>query len=147
TPRGQWDRFAPYIRPERRARVAWESRLVAALIVVVVGVGPRVIPGLGHALLAWPFMHVLLGVFLMPEHTGLAHDGSQLRRTRTIYTSALVRFWMWNMPYHAEHHAHPAIPFHALPALHRELAPALCNVSRGYLGFHREALRRALRGR
>ena len=28
---------------------------------------------------------------------------------------------MWNMPYHAEHHAYPSVPFHALPQLHKAL--------------------------
>ena len=96
-------------------------------------------------MLAWPIAHVLLGLFLMPEHTGLPNTGTQIERTRTIRSNALVRWWMWNMPYHAEHHAHPAVPFHALGQLHLRLALKLVNVTPGYLAFHREALTRAAR--
>ena len=34
-------------------------------------------------------------------------------------------FLAWNMPYHAEHHAFPAVPFHNLPAVNRLIAPRL----------------------
>ena len=95
-------------------------------------------------LLAWPISHLLLGLYLMTEHTGLAHQGSQIERTRTVKSNAWVRWWMWNMPYHAEHHAHPGVPFHALSILHARYAGRLANLSRGYLAFHAEALRRAV---
>ncbi len=140
-----WARLFPFIREDRRRRVAWESRLVIALLAAAFVLAPRVVPGLGYALLAWPLAHLLLGVYLMPEHTGLGGAGSQLQRTRTIRSNALVRWLMWNMPYHAEHHAHPGVPFHSLPALHRLLAPALIHVEPGYIAFHLRAIRIALR--
>jgi fatty acid desaturase len=33
------------------------------------------------------------------------------------------RFVYWNMNYHVEHHMFPMVPYHALPALHREMLP------------------------
>ena len=138
-----WGRF-PYVRPDRRRRVSWESRGFVALLATA-AYGALTIPGALAVLVAWPIAHVALGLFLMPEHTGLPHTGTQIERTRTIRSNALVRWWMWNMPYHAEHHAHPAVPFHALGQLHRRLQPELVNVTPGYAAFHREALRRAVR--
>jgi fatty acid desaturase len=139
-----WGRF-PYVRPDRRRRVSWESRGFAVLFAAA-AYGAATIPGALAVVVAWPIAHVLLGIFLMPEHTGLPHTGTQIERTRTIRCNALVRWWMWNMPYHAEHHAHPAVPFHALGRLHRRLSPKLVNVTPGYLAYHREALNRAVRG-
>jgi fatty acid desaturase len=52
----------------------------------------------------------------------------------------LIRWLFWNMPYHAEHHAYPAIPWHALPQLHALLAPELKQEQKGYLAFHRSVL-------
>jgi fatty acid desaturase len=140
-----WERFYPYVRRDRRRRLAWESRAFAVLLAAVAYAAVS-LPGALAVLVAWPVAHLLLGLFLMPEHTGLPHTGSQLERTRTIRSNALVRWWMWNMPYHAEHHANPVVPFHALPRLHRSLEPELVNLTPGYLAFHREALRRAVRG-
>jgi fatty acid desaturase len=37
------------------------------------------------------------------------------------------------MPYHAEHHAYPGVPFHALPRLHERVQDRLANVEPGYL--------------
>ena len=44
---------------------------------------------------------------------------------------------MWNMPYRIEHHAVPAAPFHALPALHPGFADAPQARTPGYIAFHR----------
>jgi fatty acid desaturase len=49
-----------------------------------------------------------------------------------------VRFLAWNMPFHTEHHANPAVPFHALPELHRRERAKLRAVAPGYVAFHRE---------
>ncbi|MCA9635476.1 MAG: fatty acid desaturase [Myxococcales bacterium] len=142
-----WEKVFPYVRPRMRRRVAWECRLVLAFLVGGVWAGLTYVPGFAYLLVAWPIAHVLMGFYLMAEHTGLANEGSQLHRTRTIESNAAVRWLMWNMPYHAEHHAYPAVPFHQVPALHRRLQPALENTVRGYLAFHAEALRRAFGGR
>jgi fatty acid desaturase len=48
------------------------------------------------------------------------------------------------MPYHAEHHAYPAVPFHALPALHTELREELRNRDLGYSAFHLKVLSRQI---
>lgn len=145
-PSGLWRRLFPYVRAAQARRVAWESRLVLALLVGAVWAGWTLVPGFWALLLAWPIGHVFLGLYLLPEHTGLPEDGSQIHRTRTLVSSPLLRWWMWNMPYHAEHHAYPAVPFHALPELHRALAPELEHVLGGYLQFHAQALLRSLRG-
>lgn len=133
----------PFVRPTRQPRLAWESRVVVLVLAGGVIAGLRLIPHFATLLLAWPIAHLVLGFYLMPEHTGLPHDGSQAHRTRTIVSNAVVRWMMWNMPLHAAHHVHPAVPFHAVPRAHELLAPRLEHESRGYLAFHREALARA----
>ena len=53
------------------------------------------------------------------------------------------------MPDHAEHHAYPTPPFHALPAAHRALAAPIAVQAPGYIAAHREivgAFRRSHRG-
>jgi fatty acid desaturase len=75
---------------------------------------------------------LFLRPYLLAEHTGCAHTPNMLENTRTTYTNAFVRFFAWNMPFHVEHHAYPAVPFHALPRLNALLAPHLRNVERGY---------------
>jgi fatty acid desaturase len=142
----QWEKLFPFVRVDRRRRVQWESRLVLVLWGALLLGGLGFVPGFGHVLLAWPIAHLLLGLFVMPEHTGLPLEGSQLQRTRTIRSNALVHFLMWNMSYHAEHHAYPAVAFHGLPELHRALGPEVAHVLPGYLAFHLLALRHALFG-
>ncbi|MBM4364416.1 MAG: fatty acid desaturase, partial [Deltaproteobacteria bacterium] len=141
----QWEKIFPFVRPDHRRRVQWESRLAIALWSAIFHFGSRDVPGFENALLAWPIAHVWMGLFVTAEHSGRAIEGTQLERTRTTRSNALVRFHMWNMNYRAEHHAFPAVPGHALPELHRALGDGV-HVTGGYLAFHAEALRRSLRG-
>ena len=64
--------------------------------------------------------------------------------SRTTRSNALVRAALWNMNWHTEHHAFPAVPFHALPELGRVLGEQVLHRSPSYAAFHREALRRSL---
>jgi len=74
--------------------------------------------------------------YLLAEHTGCAHVADMLVNSRTTMTNSVVRFITWNMPFHAEHHALPAVPFFRLPILHANLRDDLGVVEDGYLGFH-----------
>lgn len=68
---------------------------------------------------------VLHQVQNITEHTGLTHEPDTVHNTRTIRTWAVLRWMAWNMQYHTAHHTYPAVPFHKLPALHRELVQHL----------------------
>lgn len=84
----------------------------------------------------------LLRAILLAEHTGCSESDDALANTRTTHTVWPVRFLMWEMPYHAEHHRYPAIPFFALQRAHAALGPQLEHVARdGYLGVNRALLR------
>ena len=71
-------------------------------------------------------------VIRVADHTGCV-EGPDLRRyARTVMTDPLTRFLCWNMPYHCEHLLAPAVPFHALPAFHRDIGDQLNPVDKGY---------------
>lgn len=79
----------------------------------------------------------LLRAILLAEHTGCSHTPDGFTNTRTTHTFFFVRFLMWEMPYHAEHHLHPALPFFSLAEAHASLGPRLEYVERrGYLAFN-----------
>ena len=64
------------------------------------------------ALLGQPFLRL----YLLAEHGCCAFVANMFENSRTTFTGPLVRFLAWNMPYHAEHHAFPTVPFYRLPA-------------------------------
>jgi fatty acid desaturase len=65
---------------------------------------------------------LLLRMMETCQHGGFHEDVIDHRlNTRTFYTNPIFRFLYWNMNYHMEHHMFPMIPFHALPALHKEI--------------------------
>ncbi|MBW4630919.1 MAG: fatty acid desaturase family protein [Iphinoe sp. HA4291-MV1] len=75
----------------------------------------------------------ILRFILLAEHTGCTLDANLLTNTRTTLTLLPVRFFMWNMPFHAEHHLYPSIPFHALPKAHKQLSSHFTYIDPGYI--------------
>ena len=82
------------------------------------------------------FGQPLLRLYLLAEHGRCAFVSNMFENTRTTFTSWIIRKLAWNMPYHAEHHAFPMVPFHKLPALHRLARPHLQVTENGYRAFH-----------
>lgn len=129
-----------YGNDTQRRKVVAESRLVlliyGAILSVSLATGSDiawrywVLP----ALLGQPFLRL----YLLAEHWGCplspaASPIAMLLRSRTTYTNALVRCLAWNMPFHAEHHAFPALPFHALPRANALVRGELGTTSPGYV--------------
>jgi fatty acid desaturase len=133
---------APFLTTRDRPRVILEARALVALILLAAGASWAS----GSAALLWLWVvPALLGqpflrAYLLAEHTGCPLVPDMLRNTRTTLSNAIVRRLAWNMPYHAEHHAYPAVPFHALPAAHARLADRLGHVTPGYVEAQREIL-------
>lgn len=79
----------------------------------------------------------ILRAILLAEHTDCSTDDNLLTNTRTTLTLWPVRFLMWNMSFHAEHHLYASIPFHLLPAAHSKLYGKFAHVDSGYLTVNR----------
>jgi fatty acid desaturase len=134
---------AAYIPDRNRAEVIREARIFLAVYLgaIVLSIAVRsdvlllywIIP----ALLGQPFLRL----YLMAEHTGCPLVADMLANSRTTLTNGAVRSIAWNMPYHAEHHAFPSVPFHGLPGLHKQLRNDIETIARGYLEVHRTLLR------
>ncbi len=136
-----------FVPAGERAAVTWEARwhlTVYALAALAVALGrwEPLYLWFCPAILGQPFLRL----YLLAEHTGCALGPDMLANTRTTFTAWPVRLLMWNMPYHVEHHVYPAVPFHALPRLHAEMAERLIETAPGYGAFHRRYLE-ALRAR
>jgi fatty acid desaturase len=122
----------------REARLLWGCYLGIAAVSLYLQRADALIYWIVPALLGQPFLRL----FLLAEHTGCAFDDDMLANTRTTYTNSAVLLLTWRMPYHAEHHAFPSVPFHRLVSVNA-LLPAEGRVtSPGYLAVHRALLRR-----
>ncbi|MFD0916211.1 fatty acid desaturase [Pseudahrensia aquimaris] len=80
----------------------------------------------------------VLRLYLLAEHGRCPMVANMLENSRTTLTNSAIRFIAWNMPYHAEHHAMPTVPFHKLPKLHEIAQSHLGSVSQGYGEFHKD---------
>ena len=133
----------PYIGPSERAVVVREARLYLATyaLAAVLSVAAGSVAILWFWIVPIALGQPMLRLYLLAEHTGCPMVPDMLENSRTVHTSAIVRFLAWNMPYHAEHHAYAAIPFHALPRAHVMLAPYIREQSPGYASVHRDLIR------
>ena len=139
--RGQVDE--PFLaEPRVTARIVAEARLVLAIYAVLAAGSVAIFSTdllwywVGPVILGQP----ALRLFLLAEHTLCPLVPDMLKNSRTTLTNPLLAFLAWNMPYHAEHHAFPGVPFHMLPRLHDHLSPYLGNVAEGYVSANREIL-------
>jgi fatty acid desaturase len=134
----------PYMSPELIPQIQRSIRLQFAVYGVLAALS--LIAANGFLFWSWllplAIGQPVLRLLLLAEHTGCSYGDDGLANTRTTLTLAPVRWLMWNMPFHAEHHLYPSLPFHALPAAHRWIGPRLQHLDRGYLAVHRDLLGR-----
>jgi len=130
---GRADR--PWMASAERRSLILEARIYLVLYILI-----ALLSVLAHSpmlllvwILPWLVGQAFLRPYLLAEHTACAFTADCLDNTRTTLTVPLVRLFAWNMPYHAEHHAYPAVPFHALPQLHERVQARIANLDPGYL--------------
>jgi fatty acid desaturase len=136
----------PFVAVGKRAAIIREARVLCAVYAAIFAAS--VIFRSQTALIYWIVPAVLgqpfLRMYLLAEHAGCVAKNDPYANTRTTYTNRWVRALTWQMPFHVEHHAFPAVPFHALREVN-ELIRARIEVSApGYLAFHRALIRRLL---
>jgi fatty acid desaturase len=129
-----------FVPEKARPRIIFEARVMLLLYVLIAAASvfwesPLVIwTWILPALLGEPFLRL----FLLAEHTNCPHVENMFENTRTTFTTRLVRLVAWNMPFHAEHHALPTVPFHKLPELHDAVRGHLKTTADGYARFNGE---------
>ena len=118
------------VRTEARAMIAGYAVMIALSIYFQTAV--LVYAWILPAILGQPFLRL----YLLAEHGRCPFVANMLENSRTTTTTWLVRKLAWNMPYHAEHHAYPGVPFYRLPEFHALIEAHLKETETGYIRFH-----------
>ena len=134
-------RFYPFVRPQMRLVIALESIIVLSFYGILAGLAIYVYSGLWGLFIGQMVGHCLLAFYLTIEHNGLPHEGDIFDKTRSFHQNKLLNLIMWNMPYHAAHHAYPAVPFHALPLLQETINNEVIH-HENHINFHLEVLKK-----
>ncbi len=135
------DEARDFVPADELRRVVWEARVILGVLAGVVAwsvatgsIVPLLFIGLPSFYGAW-----MLWFFATTQHAGLREDVLDHRlNTRTVYMNPVLRFLYLNMNYHLEHHLFPTVPYHALPALHDEIAAHLPAPNRSVLAAYKE---------
>ena len=116
---------ATYVPAGRRGLMVIESRIMVLLYAALFAAAAY----FGFAwvlIIAWIAPRVagepIQRIIRVAEHLGCEESPDLLRNTRTTLTNRFVNAIAWQMPYHAEHHLFPNVPFHALPPRTRSSA-------------------------
>jgi fatty acid desaturase len=121
----------------REARILWLCYAAVLALSLCFRSTMALVYWIAPAMLGQPFLRL----YLLSEHMGCPLTEDMYANTRTTYTNAAVRFLAWQMPFHVEHHAFPAIPFHALPKLNAHLRSRIRVSAPGYLALHATLVR------
>jgi len=132
----------PFVPDSARRAIAVS---MSCQLLVYLGAAASIAMGYRAALYFW-FLPSLLAMpllraYLITEHTGCSQDQNGLSNTRTTLARFPIRLLMWNMPFHAEHHLFPSVPFHRLPALHLTIRDRLAHVAPGYVATNQAIIR------
>lgn len=130
----------PFIPDDARAEVIQSTRLQLAIYAIAILIS--IIAQQPWFVLYWllPLFvgQPLLRFILMAEHTGCSRDRNPFTNTRSTRTLFPLQFFLWNIPFHAEHHLYPSIPFHQLPLAHQHLNQHFTHVDPGYIKVNRD---------
>jgi fatty acid desaturase len=133
-----------FVSPIERRRITREARVFVAIY----GAALAVSVATGSTVLLWLWLvprlvgEPAMRVARLSEHAGRPLTSDPMDNTRSLRVPAPLRILAWNMPYHAEHHAAPSVPFHALPKLH---ANAHLRSAGGYLAAQVDIVRQVRR--
>jgi fatty acid desaturase len=132
----------PFIPESSRAEVIRSNRL--QLLVYAVAIAISIFFKQPWFLIYWMLPlavgQPLLRLLLLAEHTDRPNTDNMLANTRTTLTIAPLRFLIWNISFHAEHHLYASIPFHQLAAAHEKLGSHFECVENGYVKVHRQII-------
>ncbi len=139
---GQMD-DCPYIPETARAEVQRSVQL--QLLVYAMAIGASVYFQSWWFVLGWVLPlaigQPILRMILLAEHTGCTLDANPFANTRTTLTALPLRWLMWNMAFHAEHHFCPSMPFHKLESAHEKLRSHLEHIDPGYIAVNANIIR------
>ncbi len=141
---GDWYNF---VLPETDTRLRRRHRNWARILLIGHGLIALTFISTGHWFLIVVFT---FGTFYCSwlgflcgtaQHFGLNPNIPDFRQnSRTFTCSWLPAFYYWNMQYHLEHHMYPAVPFHNLGKLRREIEHDLPEATHGLIATWRELL-------
>jgi fatty acid desaturase len=139
--------FEGFVPARRRPHVVREARVVVAIYAAALAASLAT----GSTVLLWfwvvprLFGEPSMRLARLSEHAGRPRTADVDENTRSLRVPAPLRVLAWNMPYHAEHHISPGVPFHALPRLREIVGPRLRGHRGGYLAAQADILRRIIR--
>lgn len=140
-PFGKIDPTQRYFLPQSEIpRVVREARIIFMIYAGIAGVSIVFNPWI--PLIYWVIPRLVGEPFMrwmrISEHGECEENGDLRENTRTTYTSGIIRYLFWEMPYHAEHHLCPMVPFHALGRLHEKFGHKLHAVGDGYMSINKD---------
>lgn len=136
-----------YIATTKQKQEITREARIFCLIYALMALGSYIVGS--YALLVYWVIPTVIGqpflrFYLLAEHTGCQLGINMMANTRTTATYRFYQKLAWNMPFHAEHHAWPSVPFHKLPYVNEKVNGVAvedtgCNPNgrNGYFGVHK----------
>ncbi|NRB36666.1 MAG: fatty acid desaturase [Rhodobacteraceae bacterium] len=125
-----------FVRDEARLIRAGERDVARAWLLHGVGVGLVLAVVIWSGLPVWAYLlAVYLGTAILRIRTYLEHRAHEVCRARTVIIEdrGMLAFLFLNNNLHVVHHAHPNLPWHALPGMYQRGKARFQRMNEGYV--------------
>ncbi|KTC88167.1 fatty acid desaturase family protein [Legionella drozanskii] len=122
---------------KKKKRALWDSLFICVLLVLFFSftlLFPRIMFYCYWLPLLFSYMWILF--FGLPEHLDCNHVPDFYSESRSILSNYIVRLFLWNGNFHAEHHLYPGLAGSGLQKLFKKNIDSVFYQEKSYLYWH-----------
>lgn len=137
-------RYPYYINTQEHKAAAYNDSLIVIVFIAFLSILTLLYPK-NLLFVYWlPLLFAYSGImfFAIPEHNDCKPINGYYSLARSVYTNGLVRFFMWNGNFHAEHHVHPGASAYSLKDICQQESNYIWYRETSYLKWHYQLLKK-----
>jgi|GEM_PF-6962046 len=133
-----WNKYPYYLDSLKKKNEAWSDSLVTYLLLIFLLISTNLFPNfvINCYWIPLGFAYMWILFFGIPEHFKCDSTPQFYSKARSIKSNFLVRYFIWNGNFHAEHHLYPGVSGSNLKHMFILNKDAVFYQEKSYFFFH-----------
>ncbi|WP_242604723.1 fatty acid desaturase family protein [Legionella busanensis] len=133
-----WQVYPYYLNSPSKKRRAMLDTLFICFLLILFSIFTSLFPltMLNYYWLPLSFSYMWILFFGLPEHLDCNPVANFYSESRSILSNHLVRLFLWNGNFHAEHHLHPGLAGSSLQQIFKKNSDSVLYQEKSYLHWH-----------